>query len=109
MTTKTDGSVRGYASAFSATVAAVALCFVGATPARALTGFDLGDAANYAVLYEGNGSHNLQINSSPGSFGCTINGNIGLGYGPLGTGNPQLQLNNPAVVNGNVNFAASPA
>jgi hypothetical protein len=66
-------------------------------------GFSLGDAANYAVLYEGSGSHNLQINSSPLN-GSTIKGDIGLGV--ENGGNPQAQLNNPAVINGNVNFAA---
>jgi hypothetical protein len=66
-------------------------------------GFSLGDAANYAVLYEGSGRHNLQINSSPLN-GSTIKGNIGLGM--ENGGNPQAQLNNPAVINGNVNFAA---
>jgi choice-of-anchor A domain-containing protein len=67
-------------------------------------GFDLGDAANYAVLYEGSGGHNLQINSSP-LAGSTILGNIGLG--DENGGNPQAQLNNPAVITGNVNFAGS--
>jgi hypothetical protein len=67
-------------------------------------GFSLGDAANYAVLYEGAGSHNLQINSAPRN-GSTILGNIGLGD-ELG-GAPQAQLNNPAVINGNINFAGT--
>jgi hypothetical protein len=67
-------------------------------------GFSLGDAANYAVLYEGAGSHNLQINSAPVN-GSTIFGNIGLGN-ELG-GAPQAQLNNPAVINGNINFAGT--
>jgi hypothetical protein len=41
--------------------------------------FSLGDADNYAVLYEGTGGHNLSFNNG------TINGNIGLGdpSGPL--------------------------
>ena len=64
------------------------------------------DTANYAVLYEGSGSHNLQINSSPLN-GSTILGNVGLAT--ENSGNPQFQLNNPAVIDGNVNFAASPA
>jgi hypothetical protein len=67
-------------------------------------GFSLGDAANYAVLYEGSGSHNLQINSSPVN-GSTILGNIGLGIENGGA--PQAQLNNPAVINGNINFAGA--
>ena len=69
-------------------------------------GFSLGDADNYAVLYEGNGSHNLQINSNPVG-GSTISGNVGLGD-ELG-GNPTAQFNNPAVINGNINFASASA
>jgi hypothetical protein len=65
-----------------------------------------GDSGSYAVLYEGSGGHNLQINSNPLN-GSTILGNIGLAM--ENGGNPQLQLNNPAVVNGDINFARSPA
>jgi hypothetical protein len=64
------------------------------------------DTANYAVLYEGSGSHNLQINSSPLN-GNTIFGNVGLGI--ENGGNPQFQFNNPAVITGNINFAAATA
>ncbi|MEY2427948.1 MAG: hypothetical protein QOJ40_833, partial [Verrucomicrobiota bacterium] len=74
------------------------------SPSSAKASFSLGDAANYAVLYEGSGGHNLQINSNPLN-GSTISGNIGLGN--ENGGNPQAQLNNPAVINGNVNFAAA--
>jgi hypothetical protein len=70
----------------------------------AQAGFTLGDAANYAVLYEGAGSHNLQINSGPVN-GSTVFGNVGLGD-ELG-GAPTLMVNNPAVVNGNINFAGA--
>jgi choice-of-anchor A domain-containing protein len=77
------------------------LCFLGGSQV-AQAGFSLGDAVNYAVLYEGSGGHNLQINSSPLN-GSTILGNIGLG--DENGGNPQAQLNNPAVITGNVNFA----
>src|SRR5882724_10957576 len=73
-------------------------------PAQANAGFSLGDASHYAVLYEGAGSHNLQINSSPVN-GSTVLGNIGLGS--LSNGVPQAQLNNPAVINGNINFAGT--
>jgi hypothetical protein len=66
-------------------------------------GFSLGDSANYAVLFEGSGNHSLQINSGPLN-GSTITGDIGLGN--LNGGNPQAQFNNPAVINGDVNFAA---
>jgi hypothetical protein len=67
-------------------------------------GFSLGDAAHYAVLYEGSGSHNLQINSGPVN-GSTVFGDIGLGI--ENGGSPQAQLNNPAVINGNINFAGT--
>jgi VPDSG-CTERM motif len=76
--------------------------FVGAS--EFVSGFTLGDAANYAVLYEGSGSHTLTVNSNPLN-GSTVLGNIGLG--DENGGNPKFQLNNPAVVNGNVNFAAT--
>jgi len=69
-------------------------------------GFSLGDAANYAVLYEGAGNHNLQINSGPVN-GSTVLGNIGLGNESGGTGTPTLMVNNPAVINGNINFAGA--
>jgi hypothetical protein len=62
------------------------------------------DTASYAVLYEGSANHNLQINSSPFN-GSTILGNVGLGN--ENGGDPTAQLNNPAVINGNVNFAGA--
>src|SRR5260221_8752502 len=76
-------------------------------PVQANAGFSLGDASHYAVLYEGAGSHNLQINSSPitNNGGSTIKGDIGLGS--LSNGVPQAQLNNPAVITGNINFATN--
>jgi hypothetical protein len=63
-------------------------------------GFDLGDAANYAVLYEGNGNNTLSINTGP------INGNIGIGD-PSGATTANLAFNNPGVINGNVVFAGA--
>lgn len=65
-----------------------------------------GDSADYAVLYEGSGGHNLQINSTPLN-GSTILGNVGLAI--ENGGNPQFQLNNPAVIAGDANFAAATA
>ena len=55
----------------------------------------LGAAADYAVLYEGTGGHNLQITN------VTINGNIGVG----GTG--KVQFNGPGTINGRLDFSAS--
>src|SRR5260221_9488200 len=85
----------------------VLLCGSFFLPGKCDAGFSLGDSANYAVLYEGAGSHNLQINSSPitNNGGFTIKGNVGLGS--LSNGVPQAQLNNPAVIAGNINFATN--
>ena len=86
-------------------VALVALfCISMFLPAQANAGFSLGDASHYAVLYEGAGRHNLIINSGSVN-GSTIKGDIGLGS--LSNGVPQAQLNNPAVINGNINFASN--
>src|SRR5260370_40689281 len=61
------------------------------------TGFTLGDAANYGVLFEGAGGNQLSINN-PSGLGAN-NGNIGIDLtGVLG-------LNGPLVINGNVDFA----
>jgi choice-of-anchor A domain-containing protein len=83
----------------------VVVALLAAAPLAAeAQGFSLGDAANYAVLYEGSGGHNLQINSAPLN-GVSIFGNVGLG--DENGGDPQAQLNNPAVIDGNVNFAGA--
>jgi hypothetical protein len=55
----------------------------------------IGPAADYAVLYEGIGGHNLQITN------VTINGNIGVG----GTG--VVQDNGPSTITGRVDFSAA--
>jgi choice-of-anchor A domain-containing protein len=55
----------------------------------------LGDAADYAVLYEGTGGHNLSITN------VTINGNVGVG----GTG--VVQYSGPGTINGRVDFSAA--
>src|SRR5215469_5355947 len=78
----------------------------GGPMARAALDLFPGDSADYAVLYEGSGGHNLQINSTPLN-GSTIFGNVGLAM--ENGGNPQLQLNNPAVIDGDINFAQTPA
>lgn len=62
--------------------------------------FSLGDAGNYAVMYEGNGGQQLQINNGPGPGGLAVNGDIGIG----GTG--RLQLSGPLIINGDVNFSS---
>jgi len=74
----------------------LAALFLGAimTP-QARAALILGDAANYVVLYEGTGGHNLQITN------VTVNGNIGVG----GTG--AVQDNGPSAINGRVDFSAA--
>jgi hypothetical protein len=63
------------------------------TPVRA--DFVLGQAQNYAVLYEGTGGHNLSITN------VTVNGNIGVG----GTG--VVQFGGPGTINGILDFSAA--
>ncbi len=53
------------------------------------------NASQYAVLYEGTGGHNLQINN------VTINGNVGVG----GTG--KVQDSGPSTVNGRLDFSVA--
>jgi choice-of-anchor A domain-containing protein/uncharacterized repeat protein (TIGR01451 family) len=55
----------------------------------------LGDAGNYAVLYQGTGGHNLQITD------VTINGSIGVG----GTGH--VQFNSMGTIGGRLDFLAA--
>jgi len=74
-------------------VALTALVFVLVAPA-AQAEFVLGDAANYAVLYEGGGTHTLQITN------VTVNFNVGVG----GTG--MATDSGPSTINGNIDFAA---
>ena len=66
------------------------------------SGFTLGDAVNYAVLYEGNGNNQLQINSGP------ISGNVGIGApSPSGNTTSSLSFGNPATMTGQFNFAGN--
>jgi len=64
---------------------------------QAHAGFTLGDAANFAALYEGNGGHNLNFNNS------NVTGNIGIG----GTGG--FAGNGPGTITGTVEFFAGNA
>jgi hypothetical protein len=75
---------------------AVVLSIAFAIPQAARADFALpSDAYNFAVLYEGNGGHNLQITN------VTVNGNIGVG----GTG--AVQFSGPGAINGSVEFVAA--
>ena len=68
-------------------------------PSRADT-FNLGQAASYAVLFEGVGNNQLNFNTG------AITGNVGLGP-PIGfTGTPQFTISN-ASLTGNIDFAGS--
>ena len=77
---------------------AIITFFLGGTEFAHATGFTLGGASDYAVLYEGIGNHNLQITN------VTVNGNIGVGNS-LFTG--QVQYNGPGAINGRVDFSAA--
>src|SRR6266568_376700 len=96
--------MRTFRSIASFTVASVtwlSLCLVDSS-AHA-TGFTLGDAANYAVLYEGAGNNHLSFNNG------TISGNIGIGA-PSGSTTAQLQLSGGAahtIIDGNVLFTGA--
>jgi hypothetical protein len=59
--------------------------------------FALGDAVNYAVLYEGTGGHNFHLSGG----GSTITGNVGIG----GTG--KAGLSGPGTITGNLDFSAA--
>ena len=60
-------------------------------------GFTLGDAANYAVIYQGTGGHNLQITN------VNITGNIGV------AGAGHVQDSGPANIQGRIDFYAAQA
>lgn len=84
------GAIRSLA--VSATLLVVALT-IPQNRADILTG-SLTDLANYAVLYEGTGGHNLSISN------VTVNGNVGVG----GTG--VVQFSGPGIINGRLDFSA---
>jgi len=63
-------------------------------PEARADGFSLGGAANYAVLYEGTGGHNLSISN------VTVNGNVGVG------GSGVVQFSGPGTISGELDFSA---
>lgn len=77
----------------------LALAAALAVPQAAQAEFVLGDASNYAVLYEGNGGNTLNYNNS------TVTGNIGIGTGVLGT-TGKFAGNGPGTITGTVQFSA---
>jgi hypothetical protein len=81
------------------TLAAVLALLIGAqTACRA--DIPLGDAANYAVLYTGTKS--LQVNNGPGPIDLAISGNTGIQTGGA------LQVSGPLTIQGNIDFAGTP-
>lgn len=74
---------------------AAAFSVVLATSANAATMLPLGAAADFAVLYDGTGGHNLSISND------TISGNVGVG----GTG--QVQFSGPGTIDGAMDFSAA--
>ena len=85
-------------------VSACVVCVFVFLPIQANAGFSLGDAANYAVLYEGAGNNNFTVNSSA-NLDPVIQGNVGIGS--LSNGTPTVHLNNAVTVAGNLNFAGA--
>jgi hypothetical protein len=70
---------------------------------RCFAGFMLGDAANFATIYEGAGNNHLSFNNG------TIKGNIGIGD-PSGSTTAQLALSGGAantIIDGNVLFGGA--
>jgi hypothetical protein len=68
-------------------------------------GFALGDSANYAVIFQGGGNNQLNINNGPGLNGLAVNGNIGIDN--TSPNNGKLQLSGPLLLNSNVDFAGA--
>lgn len=75
--------------------------FVCPTAHATLQGFNLGDAANYGVIFQGNGGNQLNVNNPSGLFANTDTANIGI----AGTG--QLAVSGPLAINGRVDFAGA--
>lgn len=93
----TSPSVRNRLTAFRC-AAAVAATFliVLAVPSASADEVGIGAAASqYAVLYEGDGGHNLSITN------VTVNGNIGVG----GTG--MVKFSGPGTINGRLDFSTT--
>jgi len=79
----------------AATILSASVIFFVTQARAALTDVPLGNASNYAVLYDGTGGNNLSISN------VTVNGNVGVG----GTG--QVQFSGPGTINGELDFSAA--
>jgi hypothetical protein len=74
--------------------------------ASAIVGFNLGDAANYSVIFQGGGNNDLNINNGPGINDLAVSGKIGIdNTGPLHDGH--LQLSGPLTLNSDVHFSGT--
>src|ERR1700719_4573142 len=69
---------------------------------EAHAGFMLGDAANFVILYEGNGNNN-QLSTT----NVTITGNIGIGDPNCSTAYLAASGGTPAAINGNILYAGA--
>lgn len=93
-------SIRFASSAGFALTAALLVSASFPVPSYA-SGFTLGAAADYALLYTGGNGMTLSINNGPGPGGDAINGNLAV----ANTG--KIQLSGPLVIDGNIDFANS--
>jgi hypothetical protein len=91
----TLGSVANLARQGFLSTTAILFLLVSSTPPSRATNIPLGDAANYSVLYEGTGGHNLSISN------VTVNGNVGVG------GAGVVQFSGPGTINGRLDFSAT--
>jgi hypothetical protein len=91
------------AQKFIRRLAVAALFAVPLLPLRHATAFVLGDAANYAVIFQGGGNNDLNINNGPGINHIAVNGDIGIDNTPPNNGS--LQLTGPLTLNSDVHFA----
>ena len=94
------GTVRTLQLTSGLVIAMALLGFLGfGQAAKAQIGFSLGDAANFAIMDEGDGTNTINIT------GDTINGNIGIGD-PSGTTTSKLVLTGDTIT-GNIEFAGA--
>jgi len=75
--------------------ALVVLLLVAFVVPQARAGFSIGDASNYAILFEGGGNNTLQITN------ITVNYNVGVGGTGLATDS------GPSTINGRIDFSAA--
>ena len=83
------------------------LCLAWATPSAHANGFDLGQAINYSLLFEGGGHNTLQITNVSTNVAGTGAGQGG-GVGNIGVGNTGLAtVSGPSTIDGSIDFSAA--